>query len=181
MRSRGILLSIILALATPLHASAADPPVEPEPMVSFSAGKLGVFNQIGDSFEAGAAYRFRPFGRWALAPALGFLVHDDGTYFIYAELRRDFWLTERWVLVPSFGGGFFEKGELSLGHNIEFRSGLELGYRFDNEWRVGLALFHLSNGGIGDRNPGTEALVLSATAPMRSRSATGRTTAPLGN
>lgn len=151
-------------------AACAGPPREPAPMLSVSAGKLGIFDGIGDPFEVGVAYRFRPSPHWSLAPAVGATVHDNGAYFVYSELRRDFWLGTRWLLVPSIGMGLFEDGKkLDLGHTVEFRSGLELGYRFDNHWRVGLAMFHLSNGGIGDRNPGTEALVVSISIPLSQR------------
>lgn len=158
-------LTLLLTALTTFQVAEADPPREP--MWSVSAGKLGVFDDIGDPFELGIAYRFRPVGKWSLLPAVGATVHDNGAYFVYSELRREFWLGGSWLLVPSFGLGFFEDGKkLDLGHTVEFRSGLEVGHRLENGWRVGVALFHLSNGGIGDRNPGTEALVFSISIPL---------------
>lgn len=162
---RAYTLTLLLTALAVFRAVGADPPREP--MWSVSAGKLGVFDDIGDPFELGVAYRFRPIAEWSLLPAVGATVHDNGAYFVYSELRRDFRLGKRWLLVPSVGMGLFEVGKkLDLGHTVEFRSGLELGYRLDNHWRVGLAMFHLSNGGIGDRNPGTEALVFSISIPL---------------
>lgn len=164
MRRACTLILLLTALAA-FGAADADPPREP--MWSVSAGKLGVFDDIGDPFELGIAYRFRPLGKWSLLPAVGATVHDNGAYFVYSELRREFWLGRSWLLVPSFGVGLFEDGKmLDLGHTVEFRSGLEVGRRLENGWRVGAALFHLSNGGIGDRNPGTEALVFSISIPL---------------
>ena len=42
--------------------------------------------------------------------------------------------------------------------SVEFLSQLELGYLFDNNHRIGIAGGHISNAGLGDRNPGTEIL-----------------------
>jgi hypothetical protein len=47
------------------------------------------------------------------------------------------------------------------------RSGIEVAYRFYERSRVGLALFHLSNGGLADKNPGTEVLALSLSVPLQ--------------
>ena len=160
---RAYTLTLLLATLTVLRAADADPPREP--MWSVSAGKLGVFDDIGDPFELGIAYRFRPVGKWSLLPAVGATAHDNGACFVYSELRREFWLVESWLLVP--GVGLFEDGKkLDLGHTVEFRSGLEVGRRLGIGWRVGVALFHLSNGGIGDRNPGAEAPVFSISIPV---------------
>ncbi|MBO6784517.1 MAG: acyloxyacyl hydrolase, partial [Alphaproteobacteria bacterium] len=43
-----------------------------------------------------------------------------------------------------------------LGHTIEFRSQLEIGYRFDDRSRLSFAVSHISNASLGDSNPGTE-------------------------
>ena len=49
---------------------------------------------------------------------------------------------------------------------MEFRSTIELGYRFDDRSRLSLAFGHLSNAGIGDSNPGTEVLTLYYHLPI---------------
>lgn len=149
---------------------AAEPPVEPVPMINITAGRVALFDDIEDPYRIGLEYRFRPFGRWQLIPAVGVALAQNDAYFVYTDLRKDLWLGQRWVLIPSFGVGLFDDGkDVDLGHTVEFRSGLELAYRFKEQWRVGLALFHLSNGGLADKNPGTEALVLSLCIPLQGR------------
>ncbi|WP_422732780.1 acyloxyacyl hydrolase [Marinobacter azerbaijanicus] len=49
---------------------------------------------------------------------------------------------------------------------MEFRSGVKSFYRFHNKLRLGIELFHLSNGGIADRNPGTEVAFISLSFPL---------------
>ncbi len=49
------------------------------------------------------------------------------------------------------------------------RSGVELGYRFDNAARVALTFHHMSHGEIfDDKNPGTEMVALTFALPLES-------------
>ena len=41
-----------------------------------------------------------------------------------------------------------------------------LGLRLGNGWRVGAAFFHLSNAGLFDSNPGTEAVAVTLAIPL---------------
>ena len=87
---------------------------------------------------------------------------------LYAEIKRDFYLGTHWYLTPGIGiVGFDGSDKLDLGLALEFRSGLELGYRFSSQVRLGLALYHLSNASLGDENPGTEEIVISVNFPLR--------------
>jgi lipid A 3-O-deacylase len=50
----------------------------------------------------------------------------------------------------------------------------EVTLRFDSGVRVGAEVYHLSNGGLGDQNPGENSLVLTVAVPLsRSSSASG--------
>ena len=49
---------------------------------------------------------------------------------------------------------------------MQFRSGIEAGWRFGKGLRVGLELYHLSNAGLEDLNPGEESLVLTFALPI---------------
>lgn len=169
MRCRHLVPFVMLLLAS--HATAAEPSRDAAPMLSFSAGQLGIFdNYFGDPLEFGIAYRFRPVTKWALVPAFGATFHENDAYYVYVELRREFALGDRWLFTPSLAAGGLKEGkELDLGHDLEFRSGVELARRFDNDWRLGMALFHLSNGGIGDDNPGTEVLAMTLSIPVGKR------------
>ena len=55
------------------------------------------------------------------------------------------------------GGDIYGEGDgKDLGHAIEFRSGIEVAYRFDDYSRLGLSFTHISNAGLDERNPGVE-------------------------
>ena len=141
-------------------------------MLNITAGQVGILDDLDGPQRYGLEYRFKSFsGPWGfrLIPAVGAAVSNNGAGFVYTDLRHDFYLSRRWILIPSFGVGIFnDSSEIELGNDIEFRSGIELAYQFRNKIRAGIAIFHLSNGGISSENPGTEALVLSICIPMMS-------------
>ncbi len=61
------------------------------------------------------------------------------------------------VITPSFGVGLYGRGEgKDLGFPVEFRSQLEVGYRFENEMRVSVAYSHISNANLSEHNPGAD-------------------------
>lgn len=138
------------------------------PYLTLAAGHVGVLDDdINRPGVLKIEYRFSPRTKWLLAPAIGAARSGNGAGFVFADLEKDFFPSKRWVITPSFGLGSFDDGEdVRLGHSLEFRSGIKIAFQFDNEWRFGIALFHLSNGGLGDRNPGTEPMFLSLSIPL---------------
>jgi lipid A 3-O-deacylase len=65
-------------------------------------------------------------------------------------------------------GLYFDNGGFDLGHPIEFRSGIELGYETKAGWRFGLGYDHRSNTGIfANRNPGVETVHVRVGIPTR--------------
>lgn len=161
----------VVALALPTRPVAAEifrPYEVSPPMLNFTLGEVGLADEVRQPERYGIEYRFAGKTKWQLVPAIGVSATESGASYAYTDVRLDLWLSNRWLMIPSFGLGWFqESDELPLGHDLQFRSGLEIAYRFENDFRVGVALFHLSNGGISDQNPGTESLVFSLCVPLR--------------
>ena len=66
--------------------------------------------------------------------------------------------------------GYYRKGNgKDLGHSLEFRSQIKLGYTLAGGSRVAIALSHLSNGGLGRRNPGLESFTIAFELPLTRR------------
>jgi len=104
--------------------------------------------------------RFRRLGE--LMPVSGVMATADGALYGYVGLRTERLLGRYLVFSPSLATGIYYQGDgKGLGGVVEFRSGLELSYRLPRGARVGLAIYHLSNGGLYGSNPGTEALLLT--------------------
>lgn len=140
---------------------------------ALSAGLFDV-NRSQETEEAGLEVRFRTrvlsLGDLDLPvqPAVGAMATGDDALYGYlsfriplAELWPDDW-PERWRVVPHLGVGVYDRGEgKDLGGPVEFRTGLEVGYRTGRRWWVGLNFYHLSNAVLYDLNPGEESLVLT--------------------
>jgi lipid A 3-O-deacylase len=128
----------------------------------------GVFEPGDSTYQAAElGLQGRGGGRvWVLHPMAGGMVTHKGSFDLYAGFSFDLFLGKRLVLRPSFAPGYFNKGSgKDLGYPLEFRSGLEVGWRFSNGTRLGVELNHISNGGLADRNPGANSLMLMVTIP----------------
>lgn len=104
---------------------------------------------------------------WIFKPWAGIEATSEGGIWGGAGLLVDIYFGKHVVLTPNFGVGFFEEGSgLDLDSALEFRSQLELAYRFEDHSRLGFAISHISNAGIGDSNPGTEIATLYYHLPL---------------
>ena len=104
---------------------------------------------------------------FGIAPFVGGYVGVDGSAYGYLGFGFEVVIDDHFVIMPNTAVGAYTDGDgRDLGSALEFRSGLELGYRWDNEVQLGLALHHMSNAGIGDSNPGTEHLTVFLNIPL---------------
>lgn len=142
-----------LVLSSPAFA-------EEQSAIALSAGAFSVFDS-GTTMEAGVEYRFAP-SVLDLIPTLGIAINADGGYWGYAGVRYDINIGQKWVLTPHLAIAAYEQGGgLDLGHDMEFRSGLDLAYKLNDSSRLALGIYHLSNNGLGDDNPGSESMILT--------------------
>jgi lipid A 3-O-deacylase len=157
---------IALALAASLAAgSAAAQEDYREP--DFITLGAGAFDINDDMTAAEFDIQVRLNRRlWIFKPQVGMFVTDDAGFYAYAGIYTDIYFGRRWVLSPSFSVGGNDEGDgKDLGGPVEFRSAVELAYRFDDSSRLGLQFGHLSNASLYDRNPGEEFLILNYSLP----------------
>jgi len=105
---------------------------------------------------------------WVFKPFAAFAITSDRSIFLHSGLLLDIYFGRRLVLTWSEAPGFYDQGDSrrDLGYPLEFRSQLELSYRFDDRSRLGLAVSHYSNASLGDSNPGTESAMLYYSIPV---------------
>ena len=60
-----------------------------------------------------------------------------------------------------FPGVYLKNREEDLGGWIMFRSGIELEYSLNNDWKISLGYDHRSSGDIWEYNPGMETVKIS--------------------
>lgn len=145
-------------------ASAKDDPN----FLTLAAGYYDINDDMGAA-EFRAEFRGRD-KLWIFKPFGGVMGTSDAAIYGYAGLLVDIYFGRRIVLTPSLAAGLYDDGDgKDLGHVVEFRSSIELSWRFDDRSRLGLSFYHLSNAGLDDNNPGTEVLSLSYSIPLGHR------------
>lgn len=160
IRYVGLLLIGAAAMGS-VQARADDPA-----FLSFGLGWYDMNRQVDEATSFRVEFRADK-QLWILKPFAGAMVTTDSALYGYGGVLADVFIGRRFVLTPSFAAGYYSDGNgRDLGHSAEFRSGIELAYRFDDRTRLGLAFYHLSNAGLGDSNPGTEVLGLVYSIPL---------------
>ena len=89
-----------------------------------------------------------------LIPITGAMITQDNATMIYAGIKTSYNLGN-FFISPSFAPGYYDKGDgKDLGHNLEFKSQMNLGWNFRDKSKFGLSYSHISNASLGDKNPG---------------------------
>jgi hypothetical protein len=104
-----------------------------------------------------------------IKPFVGFLGTDANAYYAYGGFGIDGYYGKKKniVMTPSVACGFYKDGsEIKAGNPMEFYIGIDIFYRFKNNARIGMGIFHISNADSGYRNPGSETLVLKYQIPF---------------
>jgi len=137
--------------------------------ISFSMGWFDFMQADGEAFEGRIEYKSN-LSFAGLKPFFGFAVTSDGAFNTAFGVYTEIFLFENKIVVtPSFSPCLFHdgiRGKL-LKSELEFRSQVEISYRFKNEMRLGLSINHISNGGIKIYNPGTESFALNYSIPVK--------------
>lgn len=136
------------------------------PLLSLGAGS---YNVQRDKRTAQFQMEYRFAVDFLLArPIIGAFITSKSAFYLYAGIGWDLHLSRFLVLTPSFSPGvYFQGNDKNLGYPLEFRTCLELAYKFKNKARLGVEFYHLSNASLSNRNPGEESLVLFYSIPLK--------------
>jgi len=162
-------LSSLAAMA--LIGVTASPVLAKDPaFFSLGVGSYDWNRQKDEGVEIKAEYRHdkKIFGLFKPFAAVSVAKNSSTNYSVGVGILMDVYFGKRWVLTPSFAPHYYNGGnkKLNLDYALEFRSQVELAYRFDDRSRVGMAVSHYSNASLGKTNPGTEAATLYYSVPV---------------
>jgi len=154
---------MLLAFAAGNAAASQDAPS----FITFHAGGYDV-NDNRTAGQFNLEYRSN-WHEWTVKPFAGVMATTDAALYGYAGFLVDIYFGDRIVFTPNVAVGLYADGDgKELGSVIEFRSGVELAYRFDSRARLGIAFHHISNASISSNNPGAETLTLVFSLPLNS-------------
>ncbi len=156
-------LAAAALMAAPDRAVAADDPW----FLSLGVGAYDFNRQKEQGAEFRAELR-SDYKLWNFKPFAAAAYTSTEQGFIGAGVLFDLYFGNRIVVTPSFAPHYYWGGndKLDLDYPLEFRSQLEIAYRFDNRSRLGLAISHYSNASLGDTNPGTETATVYYSIPL---------------
>ena len=143
----------------------------PAPVVDLlvQGGAIGIFDSEDHDNFASLEARLR--WNWhGIRPWAGVTVVDSGAWFTGAGFIYDFTLSQHLRLTIGSGPFYYShssSGTDDLGLELEFYSFAEAAWEWSHGTRVGARLGHLSNAGLGRRNPGTEIFGLFVSTPLR--------------
>jgi len=156
---------LALALAGGSAAQAAN--------VAFGLGYDNLFGSndndgaatFGLQFESDPGVTLGPVG---FGLGVGLEGDTDGDIWAGGGFTALWPFAERWAAHGSLMAGFYAVGDGGddLGSDIEFRTRIGVSRSIARPWRLGVAIEHKSNGGIGDINPGVETVFLTLSRPI---------------
>jgi hypothetical protein len=129
----------------------------------------GAYNVLHEAKEAQLRleYRFSYRFLYIVRPIAGMLGTNKGTLYPYAGFRIDAEIGRHFVITPELAVGYWHRGGgKDLGGPVEFKSGGEFAWRFNDNSRVGFLFDHISNAGIYKKNPGVESAMLMYSIPL---------------
>lgn len=143
-------------------------------LFSFATGIYDVMREKHQTWELEVEYKFHcpklksPFCFMEFRPLVGAMATIRGSTYLYAGINFDLFPCDSIVIAPGFAAGWYTVGKgKNLGFPLEFRTGVELAWQFQDASRAGVHFYHLSNASLGSRNPGEESLVLFYDIPIK--------------
>lgn len=101
-----------------------------------------------------------------MRPMAGLEGTSDGALYGYGGFAFDLFIGRHLFLSPNEAVGAYYAGNgKALGSVVEFRSTLDVGYRFGNNLRLSASFGHISNANLTHLNPGTEILSANILIP----------------
>jgi len=135
--------------------------------LTFNLGAYNVFR--GEYIQGLFEVEFYPrWKAWFFYPFAGAFVNTDTKACLFAGITIPIQVKKRLFFRISFAPGLYTatNEKKDLGFLLEFRTTLKLAWVLPNEGRLGIQFSHISNADIGDKNPGSETLVISYEMPL---------------
>jgi len=114
---------------------------------------IGIQHQNDDLFREGFLGKISPITG-------GFLTENSAMYFYTgAQANYDLGLIS---ITPSFAPGYYSFGDgKDLGSALEFKTEVQVSLNVFENTQFGMSYNHISNGGLGDKNPGVNSYMFN--------------------
>ena len=94
-------------------------------------------------------------------PVSGVMITDDEAVYVYTGYQMN-QKSDYLTISPSFAVGYYDEGDgKDLGHEIEFRTQIQLLFEISSNSELGFSYNHISNASLGDKNPGANSYMFN--------------------
>ena len=96
-----------------------------------------------------------------LSPITGAMITADSSTYFYTGIQAQYKIGSL-NFTPSFTPGYYDSGDgKDLGNTLEFKSEVQLSIDMPKSTQFGFSYNHLSNGNLGDKNPGANSYMFN--------------------
>ena len=96
-----------------------------------------------------------------LSPITGAMITADSATYFYTGVQAEYKIGKL-NLTPSFSPGIYSMGDgKDLGSPLEFKTEVQLSYNLLPGSKLGYSYNHVSNAGLGDKNPGANSYMFN--------------------
>tara|TARA_Y100000816_G_scaffold247868_1_gene196775 strand:- start:206 stop:724 length:519 start_codon:yes stop_codon:yes gene_type:complete len=96
-----------------------------------------------------------------ISPITGFMMTADSATYLYTGVQAEYEIGKL-DLTPSFSPGYYTIGDgKDLGSPLEFKTEVQLSLELSPGSKLGYSYNHVSNAGLGDKNPGANSYMFN--------------------
>ena len=96
-----------------------------------------------------------------ISPITGFMITADSASYLYTGVQVEYEIGKL-NLTPSFSPGYYTSGDgKDLGSPLEFKTEVQLSFELLPGSKLGYSYNHVSNAGLGDKNPGANSYIFN--------------------
>ena len=96
-----------------------------------------------------------------ISPITGAMITSDNATYFYTGVQANYKIGSL-NFTPSFTPGYYNSGNgKHLGHELEFKTEVQLSLELPKESQLGFSYNHLSNANLGKKNPGANSYMFN--------------------
>jgi len=161
-----IIYAVVLSLFFSFSVFAEDVKIDSDnTKISFFSGLFDISHRDQNSTLFGLQHQNENLQRntflGKLSPITGAMITADNATYFYTGVQAEYNIGPL-NFTPSFTPGYYDSGDgKDLGNTLEFKSEVQLSMKLSKTSQLGLSYFHISNGDIGDKNPGANSYMFN--------------------
>ena len=132
---------------------------------NFFSGVFDISNEAKNSELFGVQHSnenlFKDTFLGKISPITGFMMTADSATYLYTGVQAEYEIGKL-NLTPSFSPGYYTTGDgKDLGSPLEFKTEVQLSLELLPGSKLGYSYNHVSNAGLGDKNPGANSYMFN--------------------